>query len=93
MFPLSAVCREISQGFLTEHLIRFGRTHILTDLLTLCIPIENDFREIASDLTSLEGYAVAIRYPGAIVSVEMAEEAFKRAGQIRNFVRRKLKLE
>ncbi len=78
------------KAFLTDHLIRFERTHVLMDLLELCLPVDKDFRKIANDLNSLEGYAVAIRYPGAIVSVELAEEAFKTANRIRKFVRRKL---
>jgi len=63
------------KAFLTDHLIRFERTHVLADLLALCIPVDKDFKKIAADLNSLEGYAVAIRYPGAIVSVKLAEEA------------------
>jgi len=81
------------KAFLTEHLVRFERTHVLTDLLALCLPIDDDFSNISNGLNSLEGYAVAIRYPGVIVSVELAEEAFTVAGQIRKFVRRKLNLE
>ena len=80
------------KAFLTDHLIRFERIHILTDLLGLCIPIDKDFAEITGDLGSLEGYAVAIRYPGATVSVEIAEAAFKAAKRIRAFVRKKLKI-
>ena len=61
-------------------------------LLDLCIPIDEDFRKIADALDSLEGYAVAIRYPGAIVSIELAEAAFKMTKSVRVFVRRKLKI-
>jgi HEPN domain-containing protein len=78
------------KAFLTNHLIRFERTHVLTDLLGLCLPIDEDFGKIARDLSSLEGYAVAIRYPGAVVSVALAEEAFETASRIRKFVRSKL---
>jgi HEPN domain-containing protein len=92
-FHCQQCAEKYLKAFLTERLIRFERTHVLTDLLTLCVSAEKDFRKIASDLASLEGYAVAIRYPGAIVSVELAEEAFRQAGLIRKFVRRKLKLE
>jgi hypothetical protein len=63
------------------------------DLLALCLIVDKDFEKIANDLSSLEGYAVAIRYPGAIVSLELAEEAFKTASQIRDFVRSKLGIE
>jgi HEPN domain-containing protein len=81
------------KAFLTNYLVRFERTHVLADLLALCIPIDRDFAKIADDLSSLEGYAVAIRYPGAIISAELAEEAFKTAGRIRQFVRNKLRIE
>ena len=60
------------------------------DLLGLCLHVDKDFKKIANDLNSLEGYAVVIRYPGAIVSVELAEEALETANRIRKFVRGKL---
>lgn len=78
------------KAFLTDHLVRFERTHVLADLLALCMSVDNDFKKLADDLSSLEGYAVAIRYPGAIVSVELAEETFKTTRRIRKFVRNKL---
>lgn len=87
-------CQQCSEkylkAFLTDHLIRFERTHLLADLLTLCVPVDKDFRKIASDLKSLEEYAIDVIYPGAMVSAEMAEAAFKTAKRIRKFVRNKL---
>jgi len=62
------------------------------DLLELCLPADEGFKKLANDLNSLEGYAVAIRYPGASASAELAEEAFKAAKRIRAFVRKKLKI-
>ncbi len=61
-----------------------------TDLLALCLPLDRDFKKVANDLSSLEGYAVAIRYPGATISVKLAEEAFKAVNRVRKFVRSKL---
>ena len=91
-FHCQQCAEKYLKAFLTEHLIRFERTHVLMDLLALCLPLDKDFGNISNDLSSLEGYAVAIRYPGAIVSVELAEDAFKTASQIRKFVRGKLNL-
>ena len=91
-FHCQQCAEKYLKAFLTDHLIRFERTHILTDLLRLCISIDTDFAEISGDLGSLEGYAVATRYPGATVSVEIAEAAFKAAKRIRAFVRKKLKI-
>jgi HEPN domain-containing protein len=89
-FHCQQCAEKYLKAFLTNHLIRFERTHVLTDLLGLCLPVDEDFGKIAGDLSSLEGYAVAIRYPGAVVSVELAEEAFKTVNRIRKFVRGKL---
>lgn len=91
-FHCQQCAEKYLKAFLTDHLIRFERTHVLTDLLGLCLPIDRDFAEIAGELSSLEGYAVAIRYPGAMVSVEIVEEAFKATKRIRAFVRKKLKI-
>jgi len=89
-FHCQQCAEKYLKAFLTDHLIRFERTHVLTDLLALCMSVDKDFKKITNDLSSLEGYAVAIRYPGAIVSVELAEEALKTANRIRKFVRNKL---
>lgn len=78
------------KAFLQENKIRFERTHVLATLLGLCMAVDRDFKKIADDLDSLEGYAVAIRYPGAIVSLELAEHAFESATLVRNFTRKKL---
>jgi HEPN domain-containing protein len=78
------------KAFLQENAVRFERTHVLASLLELCTSVDQDFSKIAGDLDSLEGYAVAIRYPGAIVPAEMAEDAFESATRIRKFVRNKL---
>ena len=91
-FHCQQCAEKYLKAFLTDHLKRFERTHILIDLLELCIPLDKDFSKIASDLNSLEGYAVAIRYPGAVISAELAEDAFKATKRIRKFVRSKLKL-
>lgn len=91
-FHCQQCAEKYLKAFLTDYLIRFERTHVLMDLLELCAPVDKDFKKIAADLDSLEGYAVAIRYPGAVVSVELAEEAFKAAKRVRKFVRRKLKI-
>jgi hypothetical protein len=34
----------------------------------------------------LDGYAVAARYPGVFVTLEMADEALEAASRVRNFV-------
>jgi len=91
-FHCQQCAEKYLKAFLTGRLIRFERTHVLMDLLELCLPADKEFKKIADDLDSLEGYAVAIRYPGAAVSVKLAEDAFSAATRIRAFVRKKLKI-
>lgn len=89
-FHCQQCAEKYLKAFLTDHLIRFERTHILADLLSLCISVDQEFTKIAEEISSLEGYAVAIRYPGATVPVELAEEALMSARRIREFVRGRL---
>lgn len=89
-FHCQQCAEKYLKAFLTENLIRFEKTHVLATLLDLCSTLDNDFREIGNDLDSLEGYAVAVRYPGANPSVELAELAFDAAERVRKFVRKKL---
>ena len=91
-FHCQQCAEKYLKAFLQEHRIRFERTHILADLLNLCLPIDKDFEKIGNDLDSLESYAVAIRYPGAVIRLELAERAFESASRIRDFVRKKLGL-
>ncbi len=50
----------------------------------------NEFRTLLADLRSLDGYAVAVRYPGATVTLLMAEDALATATRVRAFIRGKL---
>ena len=89
-FHCQQCAEKYLKAFLTENLIRFEKTHVLATLLDLCASLDKDFHKIGNDLDSLEGYAVAIRYPGASASVELAELAFDAAERVRKFVRSKL---
>lgn len=92
-FHCQQCAEKYLKAFLTENLIRFERTHGLATLLDLCASLDKDFRKIGNDLDSLEGYAVAVRYPGANASVELAESAFDAAERVRKFIRSKLGIE
>ena len=51
---------------------------------------DGSFIDLLQDLDGLESFAVAIRYPGVIVSVQAAEEAFSSVERVRKFIRGKL---
>jgi HEPN domain-containing protein len=88
-FHCQQCAEKYLKAFLQEHRIRFERNHDLLPLDDLCIKVDKDFLKIRDDLEGLEDYAVAIRYPGASASVELAEAAFDAAERVRNFVRSK----
>jgi HEPN domain-containing protein len=92
-FHCQQCAEKYLKAFLTENLIRFERIHGLATLLELCVSLDKDFRKIGNDLDSLDGYAVAVRYPGASASVELAESAFDAAERVRKFIRSKLGIE
>jgi HEPN domain-containing protein len=80
------------KAFLTEKLVEFPRAHPLVPLLDLCLPFDPAFRDLRADAATLEGYAVAVRYPGAKVTDEMAQAALAAAARIRAFIRNKFNL-
>ena len=77
---------------LAEAGIPFPKTHDLDVLLDLLVPLEplwEAFRSGASDLTS---FAVAFRYPGESATRDMARLAVTNARQIREQIRRDMRL-
>jgi HEPN domain-containing protein len=86
-FHCQQCAEKYLKAFLQERMVRFERTHNLTTLLDLCLPLEQEFENLQGDLEKLENYSVAVRYPGARVSVEIAQEAFVLTKRIREFVR------
>jgi hypothetical protein len=63
----------------------------LIPLLELCVEQDTSFRTLLSDLRTLEGYAVAVRYPGISVNRVMAQNALAAATKVRAFIRKKLR--
>jgi HEPN domain-containing protein len=81
------------KAYLQEHDLRFRLTHPLLPLLELCLSIDPEFEQQREDLTRLEGYSVAVRYPGVEVTFELAERALAAAGRVRSFIRTKLEID
>ena len=79
------------KAFLQEHRIRFPYTHPLIPLLEMCLPLDPGFESLRVDLDRLDGYAVAARYPGVFVTLEMADEALEAASRVRDFIQTRLR--
>lgn len=79
------------KGFLVFHEKNFTKVHDLLELETLLLDIVPDIRELHENLVILNGYYIGARYPGDYpeFSVKEADDAFKKASQVKNFVLRK----
>jgi HEPN domain-containing protein len=93
-----SVCFHAQQAvekFLKMYLVYKGiepvKTHIISDLLVLCIKISNDFSSL-NEVDYLTEYAVSMRYPDDfyIPDFEEAEQALDDAKKVRDFVLKKI---
>jgi len=67
--------------------VPFPKVHDLIAVKKLCVTKEGAFELIHDLLSSLEGYDVAIRYPGEVATVQDAREAIAAMKEVRQFVR------
>lgn len=91
-FHSQQAAEKYLKGYLNEGGKAIPRTHILSDLLGLCLTLEPQFKVIQSLLNVLDGYAVQFRYPGQTATLSEAHAAVKAIGEIWRFVRLKLGL-
>ena len=77
------------KAFLQAQNSEIPRTHFFAPLLELCLQYDPEFEILRHDLDSMEGYGVAIRYPGFNITLEMAQSALETATRVRAFMRKK----
>jgi HEPN domain len=61
---LPAVGREILEGVLTWHDIKFKRTHDLAEIGAQCAVVDSTLASVAREAEPLSQYAWQFRYPG-----------------------------
>ncbi|MCL5991345.1 MAG: HEPN domain-containing protein [Bacteroidetes bacterium] len=87
--------QQAVEKFLKLYLVYKGiepvKTHIISELLVLCIKISGDFSKL-NDVDYLTEYAVSMRYPDDfyIPIFEEAEQALEDAIKVRDFVLNKI---
>ena len=91
-FHAQQTAEKYLKALLQESDHQVPRTHILLDLLSLCLPIDESLLLIQNDLNMLDGYAVQFRYPGQSADRSEARAAYKNAIAVRNHIRRKMGL-
>ena len=75
---------------LQEASIAFGKTHDLTNLLNLLLPLEPSWATLQPRLDALTTYAVEFRYPGASANQQLADQSFQDCDHIRQIIRQNL---
>jgi HEPN domain-containing protein len=83
---------KLLKARLQEANIAFKRTHDLSFLLDLVLPVEPAWTTLRSDLDSLSAYAVEYRYPGQSADEIEAREALEACRKVKAVVRAALGL-
>lgn len=91
-FLSQQIVEKFLKGFLVFKVKRFPKLHQLEELIKLCSEIDNQFKKLKTDAKSLSGFYISTRYPGDYpqFTFKDAENAFKKALRIKNFVLGKL---
>lgn len=89
-FHAQQTAEKYLKAILQENEIPIPKTHLLMDLLGLCIKVNDVYYLLQADLTILEGYAIRFRYPGEIAEREEAKQAIKAVRAVRKFIRDQL---
>jgi HEPN domain-containing protein len=95
-FHCQQAVEKILKAFLISKNKEVAKTHDLSFLISECIKIDSEFKELFDKGIDLMGvYAVEMRYPGDmyIPSLEEAKDAISKAEYVKDFVMRKLESE
>jgi len=95
---ISFHCQQSVEKYLKAYLtlvdVRVKKIHDLKTILYLCMGEDKDFKELdTEEISNLTFYAVEIRYHEDYIelTIDEAEELYKIARKVRDFVRGKLK--
>jgi HEPN domain-containing protein len=81
-------CAELYlKARLEEANVAFPRTHDLIALLNLVLPIEPNWVVLRPHLLGLNGYSVAVRYPGSTATKISARTALQDCRMVRRVIR------
>jgi HEPN domain-containing protein len=74
-FHAQQAVEKYLKGLLQQNEIAFSKTHDLSVLLNLILPVFPDLKELSDDLEWLSAFAVEFRYPGEEAVGEDAKSA------------------
>lgn len=84
--------RKVFEGETSGSGVPFGKTHDLSLLLNLVLPVEPNWDILRADLQALTAFAVAYRYPSDFADESEAQEAMTKCRNIRQIIRTSLNI-
>ncbi len=86
-------CEKAIKGYLSFKQKPIQKTHDITELINICIGLDDDFAEIIEDSKIITPYSTYFRYPDVIDLPEKkdVDEAIMIAEKILNFIIKKIK--
>ena len=85
-------CQKSAEGFLKAYLQEVGAGFLekqsLGSLFDVCIAMDKDFESLRIEISQLEGYAIASRYPRE--SLEFRKNAIAMTTRVKEFIGSKL---
>jgi hypothetical protein len=93
MSALNEKMHKWDAPYLQEENIPFARTHDLSVLLDLLLPVAPSWSSLRPTLDALTTYAVEFRYPGISASQTIATQAFQDCAAVRGMLRQYFSLQ
>ena len=92
--PVEIICNQCQQsvekdlkGYLFLNQVEFPKTHDLSELLAMCIDINQNFAKFAKQCTYLTKFAVMPKYPNELqITEDDAKTAIRFTEEIKEFV-------
>jgi len=86
--------QQCAEKYLKARLVEadkdFPKTHDLSAILNLVLPLEPSWESLREDLEHLTDLGVEVRYPGTTADLEDTDEAMRTAQHVRRIVRTSL---
>jgi HEPN domain-containing protein len=95
-FHCQQAVEKYLKAFLVKNSIEFKKTHDISELIELCLGVDDSFSELFDkNVDSLTIYAAEIRYPDYfyLPSDDETNDAISKAEYVKDFVMRKLESE
>jgi len=92
-FHFQQAAKKYLKAYIVKSGLKFEKEHDLVKLLKICAIHDSSLATLEEDCRFLNPFYFEIRYPDQVFAVctrDQAEEAYKRADEIRNLIKKKI---